>query len=153
MCESPRVLFCMLPPPFLNLPLIYSVHISMKSSSQKSEELSVLTLGDSVFSSRVGGWLWGWVQGAGASLSFSARTWQSPGEGTSSTGSLGVSLSFPEISQQKLFYGCPEQDGTGSGSGRSGMELALIQKRDESKTPRTPESENVVHFYKQLSSF
>lgn len=49
MCESPRVLFCMVPPPFLNLPLIYSVHISMKSSSQKSDELSVLTLGDSVF--------------------------------------------------------------------------------------------------------
>lgn len=41
---------------------------------------------------------------------------------------LGVSISFPGINLQKLFYGCPEQEGAGSGSGQKQDGIGINSK-------------------------
>lgn len=148
MCDSPRVLSCMAPPPFLNLPFIYSLHISMKSLSQKSAEHSVLTLGDSVFHPE-------WLADSGDEfrvLVLGCHSQQELGKarvrGHQVLGPRGWHQFLRNQSVETLLW-VP-----GTGLNRLGT-WAVVgwnghksrREMNQSKTPRTPESENVVLFF------
>jgi hypothetical protein len=61
-------------------------------------------------------------------IPLSAGTWEAPVSDTKFW-VLGVSSSFPGINLPKLFYGCPEQEWAGSGSGQKQDGIVINPKQ------------------------